>query len=219
MAEAADGRSWRRNAYTAAGTDWRSVNVALPSSAEGQPAQDVHLDFQWHSSWVLKNWQQFRTASSLALRCCASLCVGIGHCDPTWVFTYAHKQRLTLLTLRTRSKQTGWKVQKNADPKHDMQIFGVIPSSLSSYKTTLKQKLNGEKRSEKWDGELSHFKSVLGWAMLFSCPVDWLDHGNNMANQKTTTTKTTTKQKQQQISGLALHLISFLFKFTVNQLV
>ena len=92
--------------------------------------------------------------------------------------------------LRTRSKQIGWKVQKNADPKHDMRILGVIPSSLSSYKTTLKQKLNGEKRSEKWDGELSHFRSVLGWAMLFSCPVDWLDHGNNMAQPKNNNNKT-----------------------------
>ena len=39
-------------------------------------------------------------------------------------------------------------------------------SPLSSYKTTLKQQLNGEK----WDVELRHL-SGFGWAMLFSCPV------------------------------------------------
>ena len=45
-----------------------------------------------------------------------------------------------------------------------MQILRVIPfNALSSYKTTLKQQLNGEKLW-KWDGELS-LRPVSGWAM------------------------------------------------------
>ena len=50
-----------------------------------------------------------------------------------------------------------------------MQILRVIPiNALSSYKTTLKQQLNGEKWW-KWDAELS-LRPVSGWAM-FLCAV------------------------------------------------
>ena len=42
-------------------------------------------------------------------------------------------------------------------------------SPLSSYKTILKQQLNGQKQSKrKWKAKLL---SVFGWPMLFSCPV------------------------------------------------
>ena len=44
------------------------------------------------------------------------------------------------------------------------QISGQSP--LSSYTSTLKQRLNGEE----WDVELRHSYGF-GWAVLFSCPV------------------------------------------------
>ena len=60
---------------------------------------------------------------------------------------------------------------------------GLSPSSI--YKTTLKQQLNAE-NDEKWDEKLNHL-SVLGWAMLFFCPLlgrlwdtdEWARNGND----------------------------------------
>ena len=47
-----------------------------------------------------------------------------------------------------------------------LDFLGKFP--LSSYKTTLKQHLNGEK----WDLELGHL-SAMGWAMLFFVSSAW----------------------------------------------
>ena len=75
----------------------------------------------------------------------------------THTLTHTHTRTHTHAHARTRT--------------HTYTYLGQY--SLSSYKTTLKQQLNGE-NDEIWDGELRHL-SVLGWAMframLFSCPV------------------------------------------------
>ena len=54
-----------------------------------------------------------------------------------------------------------------------MRIFGVIP--LSSYKTALKQQLNGEK----WYVDLGHLPAF-GRCVLFSFPVGWKNVGKDI---------------------------------------
>ena len=96
LAEPADSRSWCRNACMAAGTGVRS-DVALRPQRDRYWAQDVHLDFHWHSSWTLKKWQAISHRFFTGLTLLRFSLRGNWTCDPTWVSVYAHEQRLTLL--------------------------------------------------------------------------------------------------------------------------